>query len=602
MAADRLEVKGDLEHIQIRPKMYIGSVHTPDHLLQEVIDNSFDECINGFASTLTLDFVEPSHIIVTDNGRGIPIHPVTLPGDEIQESVIVACTKLFSGTKFDNDAYESRIGMHGIGLCAVNALSKFMRISVKDRNNKKKIHDYIFNHSQFVEKTIIEWDTDWSTRVEFIIDEKYFTHSAFTKNRFMTRLNLVKAKFPNINLIVDGHEIDHVSMEDFIRERLEIVDNDIPVVSMKYTDNKHSLEAWITYDPTSYATPISNGDINLRLCGGLYLTNFATQFANAVKNTLGVEATKNELLSHFRYYVSLSLPDPSFDSQAKYSSQDDITFLLHSAQNQLNAICKHQYIRDTIQNILQKKSLKKAAKKISKKKSRVTADNPLADCLNTPGNILYIMEGESADGTLKSIRDNSTEAIMPISGKIVNVVGKSIDKVVDSKKFKYILEALGVELGKKQQKFRYNKIKLLCDADPDGLHIAVLVVMGLWYFTPQLITSGNVSVILPPLYGAAKGKQFIPIYDDNEVANYRNQGFSITRFKGIGEMDSSQLEVVIRKKCVEYVITPPGDEKTADSIAQCLSDTQLKRKLCEDKIHFNLNQLLVLGGLNHGSI
>lgn len=588
MAGNQIEVKRDLEHIQLRPEMYIGSVYSPDHLLQEVLDNAFDEIVNGFADTVTIDFIDESHVVITDNGRGIPVHPVKLETGEMKDSIIVACTKLFSGAKFDNNTYNFSIGLHGVGLCAVNALSEYVRVSVKDRKNPALIHDYMFQNSEFTEQATHEYDVEWSTRIEFHADSKYFTLRDFNRDKFATRLRLVKAKYPNAKLCIDGVEIQEITMDSFVRENLDIP-TDIPLMKVSHSSNKIQLEAFITYDPTSSAAIMSKGDVNLHMCGGTYLTNVTTLFMNTMLETLNLNVTKSELQAHFRCYVSLFVHEASFDSQAKHNMTKNISSLILPMKDNIKQICKHPHVKRTVEAILEKKSFQRAAKKIAKKKPRVSPENPLVDCLQTPGDILYIMEGKSADGTLGSIRDSNTEAIMPISGKILNVVGSSVEKAVDSKKFKYILESLGVQLNKKQQKFRYNKVKILCDADPDGMHIAVLAIMGIWYFAPQLINEGRVSVILPPLYGAKRGQHFIPLYDLNDVTKYRNQGYEIIRYKGIGEMSPDQLEVVIRKNCIEYIITSPGD--SVESVVRCLSDTDVKRKLCADKDHFNLNKL-----------
>ena len=159
---------------------------------------------------------------------------------------------------------------------------------------------------------------------------------------------------------------------------------------------------------------------------------------------------------------------------------------------------------------------------------------------------------------------------------------------------KFLVEEIGVDLSKKNQvNYRYDYFKILCDADSDGLHISVLVAMIIWKHAPQLIHNGRVSIILPPLFGASKGGKFIPIYNQKEVANYEKSGYHISRFKGLGEMNPSQLEVIIRNP-IEYVISPPSNEKDVEIVDRCLSQVELKRKLCEHPEKFNFENLLTL--------
>lgn len=591
MTSPQIQVLPDIEHIRLRPGMYIGNTYTPDHLLQEVIDNSLDELINNFATTLTVDFPAPNHVVITDNGRGIPLHDVKLPSGEIGNSVIIASTMLKSGAKFDNNAYGISLGLHGIGLVAVNALSQFLRISVRDPKDKTKIHDFQFTEASLVSQDIIEFKADWSTRVEFIVDSRHFTISNFNQDKFVDRLKLVYANFPQSTFIVNGGKLQYESLDNYVREIIGLSPDHV-LFKINLKTDKISLQSLITYDLDGATAADIKGDVNLRNCGGTYLTNFTTAFVNAVINEYGDKLSKTEILSNFRCYISMLMQNPEFDSQSKANMTKGISVLLQPLKDQFEKVAKSSFVKTAIQTILDRKTIKKAAKKVQRKK-RVSAENPLKDCLQTPGKILYVMEGESADGTLGDIRDRNTEAILPVSGKILNVVKAGIDQVVDSKKFKFILEALGIDLGKKDQtSFRYEQVKILCDADPDGMHIAVLLIMAFWYYAPALINNGKVSIILPPLYGVTKGKQFIPIYHTADVAQY--SGYKVQRYKGIGEMNPDQLEVVVKHRPLEYVVCAPANKAEADAMVRCLSDTELKRRLCQDKERFNLNRLFEL--------
>lgn len=466
MSSPKISLLEDIAHIRLRPGMYIGNTYRPDHLLQEVVDNSLDEALNGYANEITINFQDNAHVIVTDNGRGIPVHEVMVPGIGTENSVIVACTMLKSGSKFDNNAYNMSLGMHGIGLVAVNALSSSMRVSVKDQINRKLIHDFQFVDSHLVDYQQIEYETTWSTRVEFIANPKFFTIGSFDQSKFEDRLKLVHTDLKEANFIINDKKIEYETLEEFTKEFFGL-NPDSKLFKLTLDEKQIKLNAFITYDLAGNSASELRGDVNFRTCAGTYLTNFTTAFINAITTEYGDKLSRTEILSHFRGYVHLFLQNPDFDSQSKTNMIKSIAPHLQSMRLQFENVAKSQYVKDIIQSIIDQKTLKKAAKKVTKK-SRVSSTNPLKDCLKIPGEILYIMEGESADGTLD--RDKKTEAVLPISGKILNVVNSTVDKVVESKKFKFLLEALGVSIGKKNQTdFRYNRVRILCDADPDEI-------------------------------------------------------------------------------------------------------------------------------------
>ena len=599
----QITIKSDIEHIRLRPGMYIGSTYDPNHLLQEIVDNSLDEVINNYASTLSVEFVTPSHVIIIDNGRGIPVHEIEIENGIKELSIIAASSRLKSGAKFDNDAYNLSIGLHGIGLVAVNALSKQMRITVRDQKDQSKYHDVVYNDSQLVSYSILELDANWSTRVEFEVNPEYFTISEFSKNKLREQFKLTSAKFPNVNLFIDNELIKIDSMETFVRERLEL-DDSLELINWKlkttipvktYVDNKVEyinqpieLDCYFTYELNSNALPILLGDVNLRLCSGRFLNNFCTVFSNTIINTLNVDLTKTEVLSNFRLYISSFIPNPEFDSQSKSNMSKDIRPIIEKQKNELERLCYKPFIKECIRFLIDRKNLKKASKKISRSRGRVTAKNPLRDCLNTPGETLWLLEGESAMGNRLQIRDTRTEGVYPLTGKILNVVSKNINQVIDSKKFRYLFEALGADIkNKKQTDYRFNEIKILCDADPDGHHIIVLLLMGIWYYFPYFLNNQKLTIILPPLYGTYVNNQFLPLYSVEDASKYSN----CRRYKGIGEMNASELEVVIRGKGIEYKPKPPMTNDEAEVLIRCLDDTEVKRRLCLERDKLKIENL-----------
>jgi DNA gyrase/topoisomerase IV subunit B len=591
----QIEVLDGISAIRLRPGMYIGSTNDPYHLLQEILDNSLDELSNNYANKVTIELDQKGKFTITDNGRGIPIHTVTLPSGIKQDSIIAIVNELHSGAKFNTLAYQNAIGLHGVGLVVVNALSTFLTIAIKDKKIKDKIHFYTFINSKFKDKKelIVEY-VDWSTRIEFQVDNQYFDTLEINATRLVKRLQLVASTFPKSTIILNHHSFEHIDLKEFVKDYLKI-DPLIPIFEVSEISNGERIKAFFTYDLSGYHQPEFAGDVNLNLCEGRYLSNFSTLFYNCAKVAVNEEKiSKNDILNNFRCYVSLSISEPKFDSQNKVRMVKDVARLVNLLKPKIESCLYNKFFNDRFEFLKEEKAIQKAAKTLKTKRVRVSTDNPLKDCANTPGKTLYILEGDSAGGTLKQIRNVRDEAIYPLSGKIQNIIDKSIDKIIDSKKMKYLFEAVGIDLSKKNQlDFRYEEFKILCDADSDGLHISVLVSIILWKYAPQIIKNNKAKIILPPLYGAIKGNTFIPIYNHSEVAQYQNSGYNITRFKGLGEMNPSQLEVIIRNP-IEYCISPPSDLKESEIVDLCLTNVTLKRKLSEHPDRFNVGKLMKL--------
>jgi DNA gyrase subunit B len=591
----KIKALDDITAIRTTPGMYIGPVYTPDQLMYEILDNAIDECINGYANKITIELQETGECIITDNGRGIPIHDVILENDIKQDSIIVACCKLHSGAKFDNNAYKFSIGMHGVGLVAVNALSTYMRVSVKKDN---LIYDYNFENGKFIEKNIfdiekdIDENIDWSTRIEFLFDKSIFKYHKYNEDKLLMKLNLLKSKYPNIDIILNNKTLPQITILEYIQKDYiwGHVSNPNNIINIKNTD----IDVYITYDLEDSSQPIIKGNVNLHPCDGTYLTNFTTVYYNNIRQKYP-SLTKNDILSHCRMYVSINSKKMEFDSQSKTRMTLDMTSLCQTLSNNISTYVVSKF-KNIFDEIVKNKSITTASRKLSNTKNRVTNDNPLIDCRKIPGEILYMVEGDSAGGTLKSIRDPNTEAIFPFSGKIINSIKNDIDTVVNSKKSKFLLEALGVDL--KNNRLRYNNVKILSDADPDGYHITVLVLLMLYKFCPKLIQNHKVSIILPPLYGAThkRTKKFTPIYNINDLNKYSTNDYIINRFKGLGEMNADQLEVIIRNNH-EYIVNPPDNKQQETSIISVISDTTIKKKICQMTNEFNLKKLFELAGV-----
>jgi DNA gyrase/topoisomerase IV subunit B len=583
----KIVIKAELDHVRQYPGMYIGNTFTPNNLIREIIDNSLDEIINDFASTITINTNDDGHAIITDNGRGIPIHNIEYNG-KMHDSIVIACTKLMAGAKFDNNSYSRSVGMHGIGLKAANALSSWMRVSVKDKNDPTKIHDYQFENSDLVSKEIIDYDIDWSTRIEVQVNPKFFDSVKFIDSEIIQRLRLIKAHHKNKKIIFNDEEIEEVDIEDFIKENL-LLDEELPLFKLSTEKNNSNITCYFTYDLENSPTPLLKGDVNYLLCSGTFQSTFLTLVGNTVSEMSQGSVSKADAIKYIKAYLSIQIPDPSFDSQSKHNMTKNLYDLMSLMKNDIKLLYSTQtFLKEAIVSIIEAKTLKTISKKIPKKKKRISITNPLKDAQQIPGKRLYIVEGESASGPIAAKRNSKIEGCLPLSGKILNVTKKTTEEVVDSKKFRNILEAIGIEVGKKQQQYRYEYIDVLADGDCDGLHITCLVIIGLWKYAPSLILNKRVGVILPPLYGTTINKKFIPIYTTDELKNYPNQ--HITRFKGLGEMNSNQMEVILQNP-LRYVVEAPKNKEEELSIIETMRNTELKRRLCEHPETFNFNRL-----------
>ena len=576
-----VKILSEKEHIRKRPGMYIGDTSTPIHLLTEVLDNALDEAINGYAKKVKLE-IDKDHVIrVFDDGRGIPTQEITHEG-KTYPAVVFLCTKLFSGTKFSSHNYKYMVGQHGVGLTVVNALSLWMNVYVDGK---------IFKFKDFEFKGI-EKDGKWkeySTVVEFRPNGKIFKSLEFDINPIKDRLRLVQA-ITGVDIQFNNEVIKVSSLEEFIREQLGI-SKDVPLfkisVSGKADENQDAeVDVYFTYDMSSKAglSPHLKGSVNLRQAEGTYLTNVSTAVVSGlydnIKNNQKFILTKEDLKTRLRLYTILKINEPHYDSQTKVRYVGpSLGKLLNKISEQAKKLYKDDYIKDAISQINDYKILRKAnslKKTKSTTKTRISIGSPLRDCSSHPGEVLYVVEGPSAGNTLTVARNPKVEAVFPMQGKIINAESNRLDKVVNNKFVNFLLEAIGVKKLGEPFEQRYKKIAVLADADPDGLQIALLVTILIYKLIPDVIKNGNLIVIQPPLYGAVKGKEFIPIYKIEDTKKYRDKGYNIHRFKGLGEMTSSQMEYVIRhgkKYTVRY--TQEGEKL----VKRLFSSSDAKREL-----------------------
>ena len=593
-----VRILNSIDSIRLRPGMFVGDTSNCNHLIHELIDNSLDEIRNKFGDTISLNFSKKGDVLICDNGRGLPSgETIDENTGEKVDALESLFTKLHSGTKFsfDSDQLESLFGQNGVGLVAVNALSEYVEVL------SKKNH-YRFVDSKLVVKETVDPSDIWSTQIMFRPNKQYFDSIVPDYNTFLLRCRLAQAKLENIKFIFNKKELKRESLSDFVRNVLHISKNtplfecSFKTTKMKVVEpvtNKEfvlpgSIVAFITYEP---GETVITGDVNLRFCDGVYINNVINIIKANLLSKLDKKYSKTPerfLIEGLRLYISLQMPFPKFDSQTKTRMISDVKKEIIDGQfeSKIIKILGEQYIKDTVSKLLSQK-LNNITKIVKKK---ISSENKLCDCSQQPGDVLYIIEGDSAAAPVRECRDASREAYLPLRGKVINIEKQSLHKIKENKEIKNIIEAIGAP------PHRYEKIKIVADADPDGLHINVLVILLINKFFPDIIKEGRLSVVLPPLYGAYKNKTFIPLYNITDANKYAESGYSIQRFKGLGEMNSDQMRSVFDSE-TEYVISGSSH---LDELLKIITNSDVKRQYLNLEEEYNFKDFIqtVFNNLN----
>ena len=552
--------KTEKQHVQERPGMYISTTETPVHLLTELIDNSADEMLSGYADTIviTMDYKNKVYS-VADNGRGIPIKQKGFDHDIPIEIV----TELRTGGKFDNDLYTQKSGLHGEGLTIVNFLSEWMEIEVK---NKKKYYRYRFNQSESKDVTpeISTQPQKFSTKISFKPDKRFFDSLDISKEFIIERVKGILISAP------EGKEVNvilQVISEDGKVQVIK-VENDILKRFSDRLEGKYFVETFngiresdgkkITDSVTLYIGRVPDtvsfvfrGVVNtLPMDQG----NHAQFIRKALNTYLYNKATKSALyVDEDNMVVGLNvlciakLSDPSFTGQQKYSLSGGLNkYAYIFDQAKIDAILdKHpEFVKEQIQ-LAQEIKMKKDTSKLEVKKSKNKVKvESLRDCSSKilSERELYIVEGKCAGGNLLKGRDVKRHAILPLRGKILNVLNSSFDKIVDSKTLSSIFNSIGIKPGDSNlSDLRYSKVVILTDADVDGFHIAALLISFFSRFAKTLINNGNLFVGETPLFSTRVNGKFVPLYNKEDMEKYRSNGYAISRIKGLGEMNAVDL-------------------------------------------------------------
>ena len=574
--ADQIQILEGLEAVRKRPGMYIGSTSSKGlhHLVYEIVDNAVDEALAGFCNTVEVYINEDNSITVRDNGRGIPVGINKKKGIPAVEVVF---TILHAGGKFGGGGYKVSGGLHGVGASVVNALSTWLEVDIF---HEGKIYRQRYERGKVMYPLKVVGDTDRrGTEVRFLPDPTIFEETVFDfavlKQRlremaFLTKgLKIVlKDKRPEENVALTFH------YEGGIREYVEYLNKSKEVLypQVIYCEGKKGdvvVEVALQHND-SYNEGVYSFVNNITTPeGGTHLAGFRS----ALTKTFNDYARKNKLLKDSEQnltgddireglvaIVSIKIPEPQFEGQTKQKLgnseargavdsvvSEQLTYFLEQNPNVAKIICEKAVLAQRAREAARK------ARDLTRRKSALdgmSLPGKLADCSDKdPQNCeIYIVEGDSAGGSAKTARSRATQAILPLRGKILNVEKSRLDKILVNNEIRAMITAFGTGIHEDFDitKLRYNKIIIMTDADVDGAHIATLLLTFLYRFMPDLIKEGHVYLAQPPLYKVEKNKKVWYAYSDEELNKIltdigRDGNNKIQRYKGLGEMDASQL-------------------------------------------------------------
>ena len=570
--ASSIEVLTGLEPVKKRPGMYTNT-ENPNHLAQEVIDNSVDEAVSGYATQINVTLHKDNSLSVEDNGRGIPIdiHP-----KEGTPAVEVILTKLHAGGKFSNDSYQFSGGLHGVGISVVNALSKSIEVWIK-RDAK---HYYMKFNSSKKSKDLEEIATigkrNTGTLIKFVPDPQYFDTVKFSIKGLRHNLRSKAVLCPGLEITFDN-EIDETSdrwiyedgIKDYLQASLDGLDC-IPIIPfvILFKSKEEQLNCALTWtENTSNTTAESFVNLIPTIGGGTHVNGLRSGLTDALKEFCefrnlipkNIKLTPDDVWQKIAFVLSIKILDPQFSGQTKerLSSRESASFVSGVVKDSFSLwLNQHTDIAEKIAEIaiLNAQSRLKTAKKVIRKKivSGPALPGKLSDCTSTDleQTEVFLVEGDSAGGSAKQARDKNYQAILPLRGKILNTWEVDSSEVLASNEIHDISVAIGLEPDSNDLSgLRYGKICILADADSDGAHIATLICALFVKHFPKLVSQGHVYAAMPPLYRVDAGKQVFYALDDKErnaleaklSKENSRQKIQVQRFKGLGEMNPKQL-------------------------------------------------------------
>ena len=572
-----IEVLSGLDPVKKRPGMYTDT-SCPNHLIQEVLDNSVDEAISGHCTNIKIKIQKDGFINVSDDGRGMPvdIHPEhKLSGVEL-----ILC-KLHAGAKFSGDEYNFSGGLHGVGVSVVNALSESLQVNIK-RDSKE--HEMRFSNGDKKNELKVVGDVglrNTGTSIKFKPNPEYFESDKIKTNELKHLLKAKAVLCPG--LTIDFHDESKKEKikwfyEDGLKSYLEDQSDGIDLILNESIVSSNSskdqeVEFVINWTSKPYKNKLDETYVNLipTAQGGSHLNGFKSGLLDALKEFCeyrsllpkGLKINADDVINNAIFVVSSKMQNPQFAGQTKerLDSKDHMTFVSGSTKDILSIwFNKHTEEGEKIAElaIISAQARVKASSTVERKKTFKGPALPgkLSDCNSEDLNKteLFLVEGDSAGGSAKQARERSFQAIMPLRGKILNTWDLESSEIIKSQEIKNLSTAIGVLPGNADvSSLRYGKICILADADSDGLHIATLLcALFLRHFKP-LVNDGRIFIAMPPLYRVDCGKEVLYALDelqkDKIVKDFKNKKgkpkINIQRFKGLGEMNPSQLRETV---------------------------------------------------------
>ena len=614
--ADSITVLEGLEAVRKRPGMYIGSVSTKglNHLIYEIVDNAVDEHLAGFCTEIHVTLEKDGSATISDNGRGVPVgmHAKGVSAERI------VYTTLHAGGKFDDSAYKTSGGLHGVGSSVVNALSAYMDVQVS--------RDGYIHHDRYERGIpVVELEDGLlptigktrktGTKVNFLPDDTIFEKTKFKAEEVKSRMHETTYLNPNLTIIFEdlrGAEPEHIVYHEpdgilgFIRELNANKESVHEPVYFKGEADGIEVEVAFQYvnefheNILGFCNNIYNSE------GGTHLTGFKTTFTTVINQytrELGILKDKDpnftgaDVRNGMTAIVSIKHPDPRFEGQTKTKLDNP------DASKATGKVVGEEIVRffdrnlETLKNVIgcaekaakiRKTEEKAKTNLLTKQKYSFDSNGKLANCESRDASKceIFIVEGDSAGGSAKTARDRMYQAILPIRGKILNVEKASVDKVLANAEIKTMINAFGCGFSEGYgndfdiTKLRYDKIIIMADADVDGAHISTLLLTLFYRFMPELIQEGHVYIAMPPLYKAMpkKGEEEY-LYDDKALEKYRKTHdgpFTLQRYKGLGEMDADQLwETTLNPKTRLLKLVEIEDGRMASSVTEMLMGTEV---------------------------
>ncbi|HLS11490.1 MAG TPA: DNA topoisomerase (ATP-hydrolyzing) subunit B [Flavobacteriaceae bacterium] len=582
--ADSIQALEGMEHVRMRPSMYIGDVGTRGlhHLVYEVVDNSIDEAMAGHCDTIEVIIHEDGSVIISDNGRGIP---VDFHSGEGMSALEVVMTKVGAGGKFDKDSYKVSGGLHGVGVSVVNALSESLTATVY-REGKIWEQKYERGVSLAPVKAIGESD-EVGTAVTFKPDPQIFKgvidfdyETLASRMRELSFLNRgLKIKIEDKRVVEeDGSFLgEEFYSEEGLKEYIRFLDGNrepiiSEIISMEGEENDIPVEVAMVYNTTFNENLFSFvNNINTHE-GGTHLTGFRRGLTTTLKryaensgmlDRIKFEISGDDFREGLTAIVSVKVQEPQFEGQTKtkLGNREVSTAVSRSVSEMLENYLEENPndAKIIIEKVIVAAQARHAARKARDMVQRKTVmsggglPGKLSDCAeqDPAKSEVFLVEGDSAGGTAKQGRDRDFQAILPLRGKILNVEKAMPHRVYDNEEIRNIFTALGVTIGTEEdskalnlEKLRYHKVVIMCDADVDGSHIATLILTFFYRYMRGLVEGGHVYIATPPLYQVKRGSKSDYAWSDEErdkLIEEFGSGANVQRYKGLGEMNAEQL-------------------------------------------------------------